>query len=160
MPYTDNFSTETLIEVFDSQEAAQEWMASFENLDDGYTYSTNIPITVETIQTTEQKPDSELIHSIEGIIWLRQADEIDISFNAISDFMPLSKAAIEEAMEGLGDEAPGDYRFWFGTHATRSSKLNTSWRPFWVISVTPQSIAAARSSATRSSAVTGGGTSP
>ncbi len=112
----DNFSTETLIEVFDSQEAAQEWMASFENLDDGYTYSTNIPITVETIQTTEQKPDSELIHSIEGIIWLRQADEIDISFNAISDFMPLSKAAIEEAMEGLGDEAPGDYRFWFGTH--------------------------------------------
>ena len=40
--------------------------------------------------------------------------------------------------------------------STRSSKLNTSWRPFWVISVTPQSIAAARSSATRSSAVTGG----
>ena len=42
----------------------------------------------------------------------------------------------------------------------RASKLNSSCRPYWVMSVMPRSRAAARSSATSSSASTGGGTSP
>ena len=111
----DNFSTETLIEVFDSQEEAQTWKDSFVELNDGYTYSTTTPIKVETVQTTEQKPESELIHSIEGIVWLRQAAKIDIAYNAISDFTPLSKEAIEEALAELGDYTGYSYQKWFGT---------------------------------------------
>ena len=125
---TNTFDSETITQDFSNQEDAQAWLESFQS-DGQFNYpEKNKKIEVITTQTTEQKPDSELIHSIEGIIWLRQADEIDISFNAISDFMPLSKAAIEEAMAELGEYDEHDYKKWFG-EPSRNTKIDLTENP-------------------------------
>lgn len=59
----------------------------------------------KTEQLDTQKPENELIKSIEGIEWLRKAGMIDLENNAISDLSPLSINYLESlgSAEGLTD---------------------------------------------------------
>ena len=97
---------------FFSQEEAQAFLDSFYDTDEVKYLQKKI--TVQMLQTEDRKPDSELVHSIDGILWLRNAAEIDLKRNAISDFMPLSKEAIEKAMGELTSSVPESYKKWFG----------------------------------------------
>ena len=79
-------------------------------------------------QLDTQKPENELIKSIEGIEWLRKAGMIDLENNAISDLSPLSINYLESlgSAEGLTDIDEG--KKWFGEQL-RNTHLNISLNP-------------------------------
>ncbi len=82
----------------------------------------------KTEQLDTQKPENELIKSIEGIEWLRKAGMIDLENNAISDLSPLSINYLESlgSAEGLTDIDEG--KKWFGEQL-RNTHLNISLNP-------------------------------
>lgn len=66
--------------------------------------------------TSEKKPDDQLIADIQGIEWLRRAEEIDISSNAITSLMPLDLKRLNDLIEqtGASTGVTGDGQTWFG----------------------------------------------
>lgn len=88
----------------------------------------NKKVEKKTEQLDTQKPENELIKSIEGIEWLRKAGMIDLENNAISDLSPLSINYLESlgSAEGLTDIDEG--KKWFGEQL-RNTHLNISLNP-------------------------------
>lgn len=66
--------------------------------------------------TSEKKPDDQLITDIQGIEWLRRAEEIDISSNAITSLMPLDLKRLNDLIKqtGASTGVTGDGQTWFG----------------------------------------------
>lgn len=66
--------------------------------------------------TSEKKPDDQLITAIQGIEWLRHAEEIDISSNAITSLMPLDLERLDDLIKqtGASTGVTGDGQTWFG----------------------------------------------
>ena len=101
-------------ETFETKEEAQTFFDSLVNKLPEYLYS-NKELVTKTSQTSEQKPESELIKDITGIEWLREANKIDISKNKISNLMSLSKEHLQSLTPDVGDTNINEGKKWFGS---------------------------------------------
>ena len=70
-------------------------------------------VTGSLVITEEKKPDDQLIEDITGIIWLRKAEEIDVSFNRITSLMPMDINGLDQDILKADPELK-DGRAWFG----------------------------------------------
>lgn len=123
----DTITITDINETFDTLEEAQAFYDSLKDIPDVEVYR-NKKITKEKTKLDTQKPEDELIKSIEGIEWLRKAETIDLENNAISDLSPLSINYLESlgSAEGLTDIDEG--KKWFG-ESLRNTHLNISLNP-------------------------------
>ena len=112
---------------FNTQEEANKYLESLVDEPGAVQYA-NKKVEKKTEQLDTQKPENELIKSIEGIEWLRKAGMIDLENNAISDLSPLSINYLESlgSAEGLTDIDEG--KKWFGEQL-RNTHLNISLNP-------------------------------
>lgn len=90
-------------------------ISSFQNV--GWIIDESSPEIIASVAvTSEKKPDDQLITDIQGIEWLRRAEEIDISSNAITSLMPLDLKRLTDLIKqtGIPSGGTGDGQTWFG----------------------------------------------
>lgn len=106
------YSEEPISQSFDTREKAQAFLDGLvTDMANGIIYSAkNIEGPIIT-ETTEKKPDNELVKSIEGILYLRKATSINLVGNEIEDLTPLD---INKAIALDTDGTSENGRKWFG----------------------------------------------
>ena len=99
----------------DRQEAAKNLETAINFcVSEGYEIKEDsITIIGEVNVTEDLKPDDQLIEDITGIIWLRKAEEIDVSFNRITSLMPMDINGLDQDILKADPELK-DGRAWFG----------------------------------------------
>ena len=125
--FIPSFEIKDISKEFNTQEEANKYLESLVDEPGAVQYA-NKKVEKKTEQLDTQKPENELIKSIEGIEWLRKAGMIDLENNAISDLSPLSINYLESlgSAEGLTDIDEG--KKWFGEQL-RNTHLNISLNP-------------------------------
>ena len=125
--FIPSFEIKDISKEFNTQEEANKYLESLVDEPGAVQYA-NKKVEKKTEQLDTQKPENELIKSIEGIEWLRKAGMIDLENNAISDLSPLSINYLESlgSAEGLSDIDEG--KKWFGEQL-RNTHLNISLNP-------------------------------
>ena len=82
--FIPSFEIKDISKEFNTQEEANKYLESLVDEPGAVQYA-NKKVEKKTEQLDTQKPENELIKSIEGIEWLRKAGMIDLENNAISD---------------------------------------------------------------------------
>lgn len=118
------YSEEPISQIFDTQEKAQEFYDGLVNdMVNGILYTAKKLEGPIITQTTDKKPDNELVKSIEGILYLRKATYINLEGNEIKDLTPLD---INKAIALDSDGTSENGQKWFENSSVTTLNLQSN----------------------------------